>query len=371
MTEPTVFVHGFLDDHHVWDGVVAALPSGGERVVVDLAGSGERAGAAGPFTYDRFAADVLSTVDELGGPFVLVGHSMGAAVAELVAAARPELTRGLVLVNPIPLAGTGLADEAIEPFRVLGAAGAGAQRSARANLSPNLSVETSERIGRAGLRMRPEVVRALADCWNNGAAEGDAPSGFAGPVLIVRGGADPFITEDLVTTAVAPRFAAPVTEVVEGAGHWTHSEAPGRVAELIARFAGGRARGWAGGFSRKTEDAFGENFAEDVALEAATLYQPVRGRKAVQRVMAAASGIYESLKFTHQTDAGDRTYLEWEAVAFGGTALSGVTVLTKDADGRIVHAAIHHRPLGGALAFSAELGRRLPDLDAGHFHQEA
>ncbi|MET7999244.1 alpha/beta fold hydrolase [Amycolatopsis sp. NPDC005232] len=371
MAEPTVFVHGFLDDHRVWDGVVGALPAGGEYVAVDLAGSGDRAAEAGPFTYDRFTADVLSTVDAIGGPFLLVGHSMGSAVAELVAAARPELTSGLVLVNPVPLAGTRLPDEAVEPFRSLGEAGAEAQRTARANLSPNLSAETSERIGAAGLRLRPEVVRAFASCWNNGAPEGHAPSGYPGPVLIVRGGDDPFVTADLVAGAVAPRFAAPVTEVVAGAGHWTHAEAPARLAELIAGFAGGQARGWAAGFSRKTADAFGETFAEDVVLEAGTLLEPVEGRENVQRVMAAASGIYESLKFTHQTESGERTYLEWEAVAFGGATLLGVTVLTKDEAGRIVHAAIHHRPLGGALKFSAELGRRLPDLAAAHFHQEA
>ncbi|MEU4667806.1 alpha/beta hydrolase [Amycolatopsis sp. NPDC023774] len=90
---------GFLDDRRVWDGVVAALPADGEYVAVDLAGSGDRAAETGPFTDDRFTTEVLSTVDAVNSPFLAVGHSIGSAVAELVAAARPELTRGLVLVN--------------------------------------------------------------------------------------------------------------------------------------------------------------------------------------------------------------------------------------------------------------------------------
>jgi len=49
--------------------------------------------------------------------------------------------------------------------------------------------------------------------------------------------------------------------------------------------------------------------------------------------------------------------------------LRGVTVLTKDADGRIVRAAIHHRPLGAALRFSAELGERLTEI-ADHFYDD-
>jgi hypothetical protein len=46
-----------------------------------------------------------------------------------------------------------------------------------------------------------------------------------------------------------------------------------------------------------------------------------------------------------------------------------VTVLTKDEQARIVRVAIHHRPLGAALRFSAELGRRLAGrIDAAHFY---
>ncbi|GLY50819.1 hypothetical protein Lesp01_44750 [Lentzea sp. NBRC 102530] len=38
--------------------------------------------------------------------------------------------------------------------------------------------------------------------------------------------------------------------------------------------------------------------------------------------------------------------------------MRGVTVLTRDGGGLIVRAAIHHRPLDAALAFSAEVARR-------------
>jgi hypothetical protein len=48
--------------------------------------------------------------------------------------------------------------------------------------------------------------------------------------------------------------------------------------------------------------------------------------------------------------------------AFGGTPVSGVTVLTKDEEGRIAEIAIDHRPLQAALTFSEgprpEAGRR-------------
>jgi hypothetical protein len=87
----------------------------------------------------------------------------------------------------------------------------------------------------------------------------------------------------------------------------------------------------------------------------------------VQTILAAASGLYETLDFTRRTVDGDRTYMEWEARLVGAERAAGITILTADAAGKIYAIAIHHRPLPSALRFSAELGRALagrsePDL---------
>jgi hypothetical protein len=129
-------------------------------------------------------------------------------------------------------------------------------------------------------------------------------------------------------------------------------------------------QGWTHAFAAQSADAFRDAFAEDVVLEATNLYRPVQGRDLVKQTMAAASEIYESLVFTRQAVNGPRTYLEWEATALGGLALHGITILTKDEDGKITHAAIHHRPLGAVLKFSAEVGRRLEGLlDPSYYYQ--
>jgi len=119
------------------------------------------------------------------------------------------------------------------------------------------------------------------------------------------------------------------------------------------------AEGWINAFASKSADDFGEAFHRDVVLEASVIRSPITGRENVKAVMSAASSIYESLEFTHQTVNGPRTYLEWQATAFSGLKIDGVTILTKDEAGQIVSAAIHHRPLDAALRFSAELGKRL------------
>ena len=89
-----MFVHGFLDDQHVWDPVFADLSAPGfETVQFDQAGFGRRAAATGPVTFDRFAADLNAIVDAIGKPFVLVGHSMAGPVAAAAANTRPDSVR--------------------------------------------------------------------------------------------------------------------------------------------------------------------------------------------------------------------------------------------------------------------------------------
>ena len=56
-------------------------------------------------SWDQFADDLNQLLDVIdsGGPWLLVGHSMGGAVSLLAAAARPERVAGLVLIDPAML----------------------------------------------------------------------------------------------------------------------------------------------------------------------------------------------------------------------------------------------------------------------------
>ena len=232
-----VFMHGWIDDLHVWSPVIAELPAPGfETVRLDLAGFGDRTQANGPFTFDRFAADLLAVVDAVDKPFVLVGHSMAAPVVELAAQARPERALGLVLLAPIPMAGTRLPDDVIENFRSLAGAEAPAIQAMRQQAGPSAPEAELARIATVAAKARPEVVRATADLWNNGHPAGQ-PGGPAKPVLILTGSDDPIITPDVAAT-VAARFDPAKTTVteIEKSSHWPHIEQPAVVATQISRF---------------------------------------------------------------------------------------------------------------------------------------
>jgi pimeloyl-ACP methyl ester carboxylesterase len=93
---------------------------------------------------------VGAVVDRLAKPFVIVGQSIGAPITELVAAARPDRPRGLVLPTPVPLAGMRPPDAVVEPFRALGG-DAEAQRGARRQLSVGLAEAAADRLVTSGL----------------------------------------------------------------------------------------------------------------------------------------------------------------------------------------------------------------------------
>lgn len=387
-TQPAlVFIHGFLDGAQIWDDVTRHL---GHRAAgalcIDLPGMGARADEPGPFSLDRFAADVTTQVRALSLPVVLVGHSMGAQIAELVAQRLDQQVRGLVLLTPVPLGGAGLPNEAMSAFHAIGGNPA-AQRELRRNASVSLDDARLERLGQLGDRVAAPAVGVFAHLWNAGHPSGAEPSRFRGPVLIVRGDGDSFVDFAMISSSVMPRFKAPSIASIERAGHWPHVEQPAAVAHVVESFLANiehapngahvqatpvAPQGWTRAFEQKSADAFVDSFALDVVLEASVLAKPAIGIEQVKTVMTTASKIYEALSFTHEAHNGPRDYLEWEVQAFGGERMRGVTVLTKNAAGKIVHVAIHHRPLGGALKFSAELGRRLQGkVDASLFYPGA
>lgn len=77
--------------------------SGRALVRFDYAGHGQSSGAFEEGSVGRWRGDALAAFDALtDGPVLLVGSSMGAWIASLVALARPERVAGLVLLAPAP-----------------------------------------------------------------------------------------------------------------------------------------------------------------------------------------------------------------------------------------------------------------------------
>ncbi|MFG3203856.1 alpha/beta fold hydrolase [Streptomyces sp. NPDC048192] len=98
-----VFAHYWGGSADTWSGVIGHLPSGQATVRFDQRGWGTSRTLPGPWHLDQVADDLAGVTETCApGPFVLVGHSMGGKVSQLVAARRPAGLVGLVLVAPAP-----------------------------------------------------------------------------------------------------------------------------------------------------------------------------------------------------------------------------------------------------------------------------
>jgi pimeloyl-ACP methyl ester carboxylesterase len=194
-----VFLHGFGEGAFVWDQVAEEIAAGRKVIAPDLKGHGDSAwDDRHCYTVEDHAADVRGLLQSMPPePFVLVGHSMGGAIALRVAAERPEGLIGLVVVDfgagGAPRASDHIsADfrESTRPFATV------AEYSARlCETRPLISPERARRYAEQALRPRREGgfelkrdpamlgVRAASrpfDAW-------DALSAVQVPALILRG----------------------------------------------------------------------------------------------------------------------------------------------------------------------------------------
>lgn len=92
---------GMGDLRTVYRFTVPALVEAGFRVAtMDLRGHGDSATTFGAYDDLAAASDALALAEHLGGSAVIVGNSMGAGAAVIVAAQRPDLIAGIVLIGP-------------------------------------------------------------------------------------------------------------------------------------------------------------------------------------------------------------------------------------------------------------------------------
>lgn len=252
---PTVVLApGMGDVRGVFRDVVGPLQAHGARVVtVDLRGHGESDTTFEAYDVPTIASDLEALIRHLGGPVALLGHSVSAGAATVVAARRPELVSSLVLVSPHLTAGGTIATlvarlmtQAIR--RPIGGAFWTAyyrslHKGRRADWFDEHvdAVRTSMRDG-AHLVSFGRLARTLVTSHH------PVPLGqVAAPTLVLHGALDPEFTDpaaELATAVSGLRAGAASVEglLVPEAGHYPHTQRPDVVVPaLLAHLALARA----------------------------------------------------------------------------------------------------------------------------------
>jgi len=254
-----IALHGWLDNAASWIPLLGLLPQPLEMVALDLPGHGRSAHLGPGAEYSPYVAinAVLDAADALGWErFALLGHSMGAGISSLTAAACPQRVRRLVCIEA--LGGLG-EDPAQAPERMrdaMAAARATSRRGlrvfptlaapVRARMQANGLSEASARLlVERGVRVQddgwvwstdprltlPSLYRATHDQVDAIVASIDCPA-----QVILAEPAQPYFPEPLRRQRAA-RLRHGRTFVLPG-NHHLHMDNAQAVAEVIGGFLG-------------------------------------------------------------------------------------------------------------------------------------
>ena len=237
-----LLVPGMGDLRATYRFLTPALVQTGYTVAsVDLRGHGDSDTLFASYGDVETAADITSLLRKLGAPAVIVGNSMGAGAAVIVAAENPDLVDGLVLVGPFvrqPASSTAFSRLFLRILMARPWAAAAWKAylpklyaGARPTDFPNyrdIVIATMKRPGYArafSLTTRTDHVRA-----------GESLAAVTSPTLVVMGDKDPDFPDpkgeaDWISNAVGG-----TTVMIEDAGHYPQSQQPERTSAAIVRF---------------------------------------------------------------------------------------------------------------------------------------
>ena len=249
-----VLAHGMGDSRRAYRFVAPALAEAGYRVAsIDLRGCGESSADWASYSRADIADDLIALVEHLGGPAVLVGHSISGGAVTIAAAEAPSLVTGAVELAPFTRKQeVRLGDLRVARFRrmayTLGATGLlGSVRHWRKYLELAYPgprpADWDARLGQIEAMLRePGRMKAMQRMGRSAPAEaGEGLGDVRCPVLVVMGTDDPDWASpqaegEAVVAALPPGLGR--LALIPGAGHYPHVQFPDEVTELILSFLG-------------------------------------------------------------------------------------------------------------------------------------
>jgi len=237
--DAVLLAHNLLAQRESFAAVAARLAPRCRVLAVDLRGHGESGGAPRAFTARELAEDLRAVLDADGvARALIVGTSLGATAAALLALAHPGRVRGLVLLSATPRAasaGDRLRFAALAA--VIRALGPGPVLPAILGqlLGASYRAREPEGVARVAAQIRAarrgDLARAIG-AWVGRPALTDRLAEIRAPTRVVVGDEDTACPRDRGEALAAGLPAATLLEI-RGAGHSAQLERPEAVAAVI------------------------------------------------------------------------------------------------------------------------------------------
>ena len=231
-----VFLHYWGGTSRTWNKVVAQLQSKFTTVAYDARGWGRSDKRAAGYKLSDLADEALSLIERLGiKTYILVGHSLGGKISQLVASRNPSGLKGLVLVAPAPPSPLRFTDEARE-----------IQMHAydnRENVLQTISFLSAR-------TPSPDIVEQIVEDSMSGSRDATMafPTGsiledvsseaskIRVPTLVLAGELDRLDSIDQHRHEVVARIPDARLEIIKGSGHLIPIDEPAQLARAIAQF---------------------------------------------------------------------------------------------------------------------------------------
>jgi pimeloyl-ACP methyl ester carboxylesterase len=228
---PVIFIHGAGGTHLSWPPQVRRLPDQ-NIFALDLPGHGKSEGM-GRQSIDAYADDVAAFMTAIKiRAAIIVGHSMGSAIALTLALKYPKRVRGLGLI------GSGarlrVSPAILDGIKNEDTFSATVQTINEYSFSPNTSPRLIELASQRMAETRPSVIYGdflACDSFNVADQFGQIKI----PTLILCGTQDK-MTPMKYSEALRDGITNSQLEVIDEAGHMLMLEQPDRVAENLSRF---------------------------------------------------------------------------------------------------------------------------------------
>lgn len=232
-----IFLHFWGGSSQTWSKVLAHLPPTLQTIAVDFRGWGLSTGPSDPTAYSiaNLASDIESLIQQLHIPsYVLVGHSMGGKVAQLVAGRNyiPGL-KGMVLIAPAPPTPLVLPED-MRLQQVMAYETRDAAEFVVRNVLTASKIDEQDVKNLVDDMMRGnEFAKKAWPEYGMGEDVREQAKKISVPVVIVAGELDRVETVERVKGEVLPNIKRAEMVVIEGVGHLLPIEAPSKVAQAV------------------------------------------------------------------------------------------------------------------------------------------